>query len=173
MKFNSSKEANDYLLSLPPVEPYIALSAILYSCVKVGRNVTVGEYSVVGKQGFGYSNDGRRIPHIGGVNLHDNVEIGGGCYVDSGKLEDTVIGANTKLDNLVHVAHNCKLGKNNLLCAGVIIGGSVTIGNNCFVGLNATIKDHVNIGNNVIIGCGANVVKDVPDGTTVKGNPAK
>lgn len=173
MQFKSSKEANEYLLSLPPIEPEISFSAIIYPWVKIGRTVSVGPYSVIGKDGFGYSKDGRKIPHMAGVILGDNVEIGANCCIDRGKLDDTTIGANTKLDNLVHIAHNCKIGKSNLICAGVIIGGSVTTGDNCFIGLNATIRDHVKIGNNVIIGCGANVVKDVPDGLTVKGNPAK
>jgi UDP-3-O-[3-hydroxymyristoyl] glucosamine N-acyltransferase len=105
--------------------------------------------------------------------LEDGVEIGSNCTIDRAKLENTVIGAGTKLDNFVHIAHNSQLGKNNIICAGAIIGGSVTTGDNCFIGLNATIKDHVRLGDNVTVGCGANVVKDVQNGETVFGNPAK
>lgn len=171
-RFRSSKEANAYLLMLPNMPREIDRTAILYSWVKKGKYVSVGPYSVIGKDGFGYSK-GRHIPHIGGVILADDVEIGANCCIDRAKLENTVIGAETKLDNLVHVAHNCQIGKRNLLCAGVIIGGSVITGDNCFIGLNATIKDHVKIGNNVTIGCGANVVNNIPDGKTIFGNPAK
>lgn len=171
-RFRSSKEANDYLLSLPDAPLEIDRRAVLYACVRKGKNIGIGPYSVIGKDGFGYLN-GRRIPHIGGVLLGDNVEIGSNCTIDRAKLELTVIGAGTKIDNLVHIAHNCIIGKNNIICAGAILGGSVTTGDNCFIGLNATIKDHVRLGNNVTVGCGANVIRDVPDGQTVVGNPAK
>lgn len=172
-RFKSSREANDYLLTLPDAPREIDRRAVLYKCVKVGENVSIGPYSVIGKDGFGFAGT-RRIPHIGGVILEHDVEIGAGCYIDRAKLENTIIGEGTKLDNAVHIAHNCVIGKRNLLCAGVIIGGSAVTGDNCFIGLNATIKDHVRVGDNVTIGAGAVVVKDVPSGQTVASwNPAK
>lgn len=171
-KFKSAQEANEYLLSLPAAPLEIDSRAVLYSCVKKTKNVGIGPYSVIGRDGFGYK-DGRRIPHIGGVIIEEYVEIGSNSCIDRAKLDNTIIGAHTKIDNLVHVGHNAVIGRGCIIVAGSVIGGSCVLGDNVFVGQNATIKDHVKVGNNVIIGCGANVIKDVPDGQTVVGNPAK
>lgn len=176
-RFSSKEAAHAFLRQQPRERLIIDPSAVIYQqWVDVGKDVSVGPFSVVGKQGFGYEKiSGRweRINHVGRVVLEDNVEIGALCTIDRAKLEKTIIRKGTKTDNLCHIAHNCDIGENCLLCAGVIIGGSCKIGNNTFIGLNATVKDHITIGDNCTIGCGANVVKDVPDGATAKGNPAK
>lgn len=140
-------------------------------------NVTIGFNNVIGKSGFGYARepDGTlvRMPHNGYVILHENVEIGSNTCIDRAVVGSTVIGAGTKIDNLVHIAHGVKIGKNCIIVAGTVIGGSSEIGDNCTIGINASIKNKVKIGNNVTVGMGAVVLKDVPDGVTVVGNPAR
>jgi UDP-3-O-[3-hydroxymyristoyl] glucosamine N-acyltransferase len=84
-----------------------------------------------------------------------------------------VIGEGTKVDALVHIAHNVIVGRNCELTAGTIIGGSTTLGDTCWTGLNSTLKDNIRLGNNVIVASGASVIHDVPDGDIVAGVPAK
>lgn len=127
--------------------------------------------------GFGFVRDEfgtlHRMPHFGCVSIGDDVEIGRNTCIDTGVFGETIIGDGTKIDNLVHIAHNVSIGKNCLIVAGAIIGGSVTIGDNCFIGIGAMIRDGVIIGDDVTIGMGAVVINDVADGLTVVGNPAK
>jgi acetyltransferase-like isoleucine patch superfamily enzyme len=137
----------------------------------------MGFNNVIGGSGFGYERGPDRvplrIPHLGRVVFGDGVELGSCVCIDRGVIGDTVIGDNVKIDNLVHVAHNAQIGKNTLIVAGAVIGGSVVIGEKCFIGMNASIKQKVKIGNNVTVGAGAVVLKDIPDGETWVGNPAR
>jgi len=128
------------------------------------------------EDGFGFVKGSAgwvHFPHYGRVIYGKNVEIGRGTYIDRGSLSNTVIGDGTKIDNLVHVAHNVQIGKRCLIVAGAIIGGSVTIGDDCFIGIGALIKNGVKIGDGATVGMGAVVIKDVPAGATVVGNPAR
>lgn len=140
-------------------------------------SVKIGKNTVIGADGFGYvrQDDGTllKMPHAGNVIIEENVEIGSNTCIDRAVVGSTIIGAGTKIDNLVHIAHGVKIGKNCLIVAGAVIGGSTEIGDNCFIGINASIKNKVKIGNNVTVGMGAVVLKDVPDGVTVVGNPAR
>lgn len=165
---------NAKLTFIKIVEKYFPLTKELN--VVLGKNVIIKYGAVIGYDGFEfYEEEGvlKNFPHRGRVILEDDVQIGCNCCIDRGSLGDTIIGKGTKLDNLVHVAHNVKIGKNCQLTAGVILGGSVEIGDNVFIGLNATIKDNIKIGSNSIIGMGAVVIHDVPEGVTVVGNPAR
>lgn len=137
--------------------------------------VEIGIGSVIGGAGFGYERDFVlvRMPHHGNVVIKAGVRIGANVCIDRAVIGSTVIGEGTKIDNLVHVAHGVKIGKNCLVVAGTIIGGSVEIGDNCFIGMGAKIKNKVTIGNGVTIGAGAVVLKNVPDGETWAGVPAK
>lgn len=180
-KFSSTAEANAYLRRQERESVRIHPKAVIldkYVKFNLGK-IGVGAYSVIGKIGFGFESlDGKtlkRINHVGKVILEDDVEVGALCAIDRSKLPEfpTRIMRGTKFDNCIHVAHNTVIGEYNLICAGVIFGGSITSGVNCFFGLQATIKDHVKIGNNCIIGQGANVIDDVPDGSVVAGNPAR
>ena len=149
----------------------------IYDCAVWGNNCFFKPGAVIGGSGFGWENDENgvpiRRPHIGGVVIGNNVEIGANSTVDRGTFDDTVIADNVKIDNLVHVAHNCDIGKNTCIVAGSVICGSVTIGENCWIGANATIMNQVTIGNNVTVGIGANVVKDVPDNSVIAGMKAQ
>ena len=144
--------------------------------VKLGQNITVKPYAVIGYEGFGFEPDGlgyELFPHIGGVIIEDNVSIGSFTVIDRGKLDDTVIGAGTRLDNRIHIAHGVKLGKNCLVVAQSIIGGSTVIGDRVYISMGAVIRDHITIGEGAFIGMGAVVTKEVEPGVTVVGNPAR
>lgn len=145
--------------------------------VTIGKNCNISHTARIGFDGFGYEpdEDGNLIffPHFGHVVIGDNVDIGGLTCIDRGTINDTVIGDGTKIDNLVHIGHNCQIGKNCSFPPGVVLGGSVIIGDNTFVGMNATIMEHLKIGSNVVIGMGSVVLRDIPDGETWAGSPAR
>lgn len=131
-----------------------------------------GQHVVIGGEGFGFYK-GQRVPHIGGVTIGQDVEIGSGTCIDRGTLGDTIIGDRTKIDNLVHLAHNCVIGKDCMIVAHATICGSVIIEDGVWVGAGATILQKLRIGKGAVIGAGAVVTKDVPAGATVVGNPAR
>jgi acetyltransferase-like isoleucine patch superfamily enzyme len=139
---------------------------------KFGLKAWAHSTAVIGGIGFGFHN-GTRVRHIGHVVLGDDVEVGAHTCIDRGTLGDTIIGDRTKVDNLVHIAHNVRIGTDCLIIAGAVIGGSAVIGNGTTIGIGALVRNGVRIGNNCTIGMGAVVVKDVPDGATVYGNPAR
>lgn len=150
--------------------------SIVQNCV-LSKDCLIQQGVTMGADGFAferYENGSlERFPHIGWVKIGNNVEISANSSVARGSLSDTIIGDGTKLDALVHVAHNVKIGQNCELTAGTIIGGSAVLGNMCWTGLNSMIKDNIKIGNNVIIAASAGVIHDVIDGDIVAGVPAK
>ena len=139
-------------------------------------NVKILDNCVIGKHGFGFfpkQHKNIRYPHIGGVIIEDNCEIGCGATIDRGSMSNTVIGKNTYLDNQIHIAHNVKIGKNTIIAGQVGIAGSSILGENVRIGGQAGISGHLKIGNNVEIGGGSGVIKDIPDNSKVMGYPAK
>ena len=113
------------------------------------------------------------VPQLGRVILQDHVSIGALTCVDRGAWEDTVIGENTKIDNLVQIAHNVRLGRNCVLAGHVGLSGSVTVGDGVMFGGKAGIADHLTIGAGAQIAAGAGVMHDVPAGERWAGSPAK
>lgn len=152
-------------------------AVIVKKCI-IGNNCLIEPGVTIGADGFAYERDKEtleleRFPHIGGVKIGDNVEICANSSIARGSISDTVIGDGTKLDALVHVAHNVIIGRNCELTAGTIIGGSTTVGDTSWMGLNCTLKNKIKIGNKVIVGAGACVIHNVPDEDVVAGVPAK
>jgi UDP-3-O-[3-hydroxymyristoyl] glucosamine N-acyltransferase len=152
-------------------------AVIVQKCI-IGNNCIIEPGVTIGADGFAYERDKKtfeleRFPHIGGVRIGDNVEICANSSIARGSISDTVIGDGTKLDALVHVAHNVIIGRNCELTAGTIIGGSTTVGDTSWMGLNCTLKNKIKIGNKVIVGAGACVIHDVPNEDIVAGVPAK
>jgi UDP-3-O-[3-hydroxymyristoyl] glucosamine N-acyltransferase len=141
-----------------------------------GNNGIIRSGVTIGEDGFAFERnaDGEleRFPHIRGVKLGDNVEVGANTNIQRGSLSDTIIGNGTKIADMVHIGHNTLIGKHCQIAAGTAIGGSTKIGDMCWTGLNSTLRK-VNVGNNVIVGAGALVIRDVPDGDVVAGVPAK
>jgi UDP-3-O-[3-hydroxymyristoyl] glucosamine N-acyltransferase len=144
----------------------------------IGRNCRIQPGVIIGADGFSYERDEHnfeleRFPHIGGVKIGANVEVSTNCSIARGSLSDTIIGDGTKIDALVHIAHNVQIGRNCVLASGTIVGGSTKIDDACWCGLNCTIKHKVRIGTGVTIENGSSVIHDIPDGEVVEGVPAK
>jgi UDP-3-O-[3-hydroxymyristoyl] glucosamine N-acyltransferase len=143
----------------------------------IGNNCTIQSGTTIGEDGFAFerysSGKLEHFPHLGKVIISDNVDIFANCSIARGSMQNTIIGKGTKIDSLVHIAHNVNIGQDCELTAGTIIGGSSNIGNSTWTGLNSTIKDNIYIGNNVIVGAGAMVIKNVEDNDIVAGVPAK
>jgi UDP-3-O-[3-hydroxymyristoyl] glucosamine N-acyltransferase len=144
---------------------------------KIGCNVYIGSGSKIANIGFGFAtaDDGSKVrfPHIGGVIIEDNVEIGANVCVDKGALSDTIIRKGVKIDNLVHIAHNVEIGERSCVVALAIVGGSTKIGNDVWIAPSSSLRDAINIGDATVIGMGAVVTKSVPSGEIWGGNPAR
>ena len=148
----------------------------VYDDVSIGNDVEIHSGAVLGMPGFGYipDQDGDQInfPHIGGVIIQDRVVLGSGTMVVKGALGDTIIGENTKIDNLVHVGHNVKTGRNCLITAHAMMGGSV-YGDNVWIGPNATVMEGLSIGNDASVTMGSMVTRSVEAGQKVTGYMAQ
>jgi len=191
--------------------PEIHPTAIIDSEAKIGKDVTIGAYCVIGKAvigdgcildsnvrvyddtvmgkgcvikagavlggaGFGYERDADgnkfRFPQIGQLIMGDYVEVGANTCIDRGALADTVIGDYTKINNLCHIAHNNKIGRNVTITGCVNVSGSNVIDDDVWIAPNSSIRGWVHIGKGATAGMGAVVVKDIPEGETWVGNPA-
>lgn len=178
----------------------IADQAVLYPQVYVGRNVQIGRGSVIypqvslyedtvigqecvihsstviGADGYGYVTENKvqeKIPQVGRVRIGDRVEIGTNTSIDRATLGETVIGDGTKIDNLVHIAHNVTIGKNCLITGQVGIAGSSRIGDNVIMAARAGTTDHAVVGDGAIITAGAGVGREIKPGEIVGGWPAR
>ncbi len=148
----------------------------LYPRTVIGARVVVHGGARLGADGFGYVfRDGahQKVPHVGRCVVEDDVEIGANTTIDRGSVGDTVIGAGTKIDNLVHVGHNVRIGKRCLLMAQVGLAGSATIEDGVVIAGQAGVGGHVTIGRGARIGGQAGVFGDVPPGATWSGYPAR
>lgn len=161
----------------------VGAGSILYPNVVIYENVSIGERcivnsgTVIGADGFGYERNEKgeleKFPHIGGVTIADDVEIGSNASIDRGSLGDTVIEARARIDNLVHVAHNVHIGEDAAVIALSMLGGSVRIGSGAWIAPGAVLMNQVKVGTDAIVGLGAVVVKNVAAGQTVMGAPAQ
>ena len=141
----------------------------------IGNHVSIAANSAIGGEGFGFvpTRAGRsNISQLGRVVIGNHVDIGNNVAIDRGSLGDTVIGDGSVLDNLIHIAHNVRIGKGCVLAAQIGIAGSTTLGDYVMAGGHAAIKDHVVIGNHVRIAAKSGVIHDIPDGATIGGLPA-
>jgi UDP-3-O-[3-hydroxymyristoyl] glucosamine N-acyltransferase len=141
----------------------------------IGENIYIGNNSSIGQRGFGfYINKDKNINiyHTGKVILQSGVSIGSGCNIDRGSFSDTIIGENTYLDNMCHVAHNVEIGKNCAFAAMTGIAGSAKIGNNVLTGGQVGIAGHIKIGDNVQIAAKSGVFNNLKNNKSVMGNPA-
>jgi UDP-3-O-[3-hydroxymyristoyl] glucosamine N-acyltransferase len=142
---------------------------------RIGKNVIVHAGTVIGSDGFGYVPEkGRhhKIPQTGGIVIEDDTEVGANVTIDRATIGDTVIGRGTKIDNLVQIGHNVKIGANCIIVSQVGISGSVEIGDGVVLAGQVGVRDHVRIGNGTIIGAQSGVGSDVPDGQIYSGSPA-
>lgn len=142
----------------------------------IGNDCILHSNATIGADGFGFRPDPERglvkIPQIGNVVIGNSVEIGANTCIDRGKFSSTIIGDGCKIDDLVQIAHNCKLGRFCIIAGASALAGSTTLGNGVILGGRAGAKDHVTIGDGAIIGAGSIAFKDVPAGKTMLGYPA-
>lgn len=203
-------EVGNHFFVVHPM-PCIHSTAIIDPEAKIGKNVTIGAYCVIGKavigddcvldsnvrvyddtvmgkgcvikagavlggEGFGYERDAYgnkfRFPQIGQLIMGDYVEVGANTCIDRGALADTIIGDYTKINNLCHIAHNNKIGRNVTITGCVNVSGSNVIDDDVWIAPNSSIRGWVHIGKGATAGIGAVVVKDIPEGETWVGNPA-
>jgi acyl-[acyl carrier protein]--UDP-N-acetylglucosamine O-acyltransferase len=154
----------------------IGAGVVIYSNVKIGDNCIIEANSVLGNAGFGVVQEKSQnwmVPHVGGVVIGDNVRVGALTTIDRGTIGNTLVDEFSKIDDRVHIAHNCVIGKRNIICAGASVGGSVNIGNDCWLGLGCNISQKVNIGDSTTVGIGANVFHSTSSKTSLVGYPAK
>ncbi|WP_124641168.1 UDP-3-O-(3-hydroxymyristoyl)glucosamine N-acyltransferase [Amniculibacterium aquaticum] len=149
--------------------------ARIYDYCVLGDNCIIHSNTVIGSDGFGFqpTKDGfQKIPQLGNVVLENDVEIGSNCSIDRGTIGSTVIGRGTKIDNLIQIAHNVKIGKNNVIAAQAGIAGSTVIGDWNQIGGQVGVVGHIKIGNQVKIQAQSGVNNSVKDGDVLYGSPA-
>lgn len=148
----------------------------LYAGTTLGRRVVAHSGVRLGSDGFGFvfaNGVHEKIPHVGRCIVEDDVEIGANTTIDRGSIDDTVIGAGTKIDNLVMIAHNVRVGRLCLIVSQAGIAGSARIGDGCVIGGQVGIQGHAQIGARARLGARAGVLGDVPAGETWSGYPAR
>ena len=153
-------------------------NVVLRSGTVIGKNCVIKSCTVIGEEGYGYSESGEgngwfHVPHFGKVVVGDEVEIGSNCSIDCGTIENTIIGNGTKIDNLVHIAHNAIIGEYVRVVAGTVICGSSHIKDRVYIAPGGIIKNQIKIEENSIIGVGTVVLENVPKGKVLVGMPAR
>ena len=141
---------------------------------RIGRNCVIHASAVIGADGFGFTTkDGvhTKVPQVGNVVIEDDVEIGAHVGIDRAAMGSTVIGKGTKIDNLVHIGHNCKIGANCLIVAQTGISGSTTVGHNVTFGGQVGTVGHIKIGSNSTFAARSGISKSMPEGVTCAGFP--
>lgn len=149
---------------------------VVYSKCKLGKHVILHAGAVIGADGFGYKPSPQglmKFPHIGTVEIGDDVEVGANSTIDRAKTGATVIGTGTKIDNLVHIAHNVKVGAHCVIVAQSGVAGSVEIGDSVALAAQSGVKDHVHIAGGAKIAARAGVIGDIEKGVVVSGFPAR
>lgn len=150
-------------------------NVVVYDGSIIGQRCVVHGNCVIGSDGYGFAtNRGKhhKIPQVGIVRIEDDVEIGAGTTIDRAAFGETVIGEGTKIDNLVQIGHNVKIGRHCLIVSQVGIAGSTELGDYVAVGGQSGLSGHLKIGNRVQIGGGSAIVENTPDGAKVMGYPA-
>ena len=169
---NVTIEANAVIGDGTIIYPQVS---IYYAC-RIGKRCIVHSGVVIGADGYGFATDDQgvhhKIPQVGIVRIEDDVEIGAGTTIDRAALGETVIGEGTKIDNLVQIGHNVRIGKRCLLVSQVGIAGSTTLGDFVQVGGQSGFAGHLKIGHRVRVYSKSAVFEDVPDGVWVRGIPA-
>ncbi len=158
----------------------IGKNCIIYPKVTIREECVLKDYvilqpgAVIGSDGFGYVfiNKHEKIPQIGKVILQDDVEIGANTTIDRAKMNETVIGANTKIDNLVQIGHNVKIGMSSILVSQVGVAGSAEIGNGVIIAGQAGVSGHLKVGDRTVIGPQAGIISKIEPGSKVMGSPA-
>jgi UDP-3-O-[3-hydroxymyristoyl] glucosamine N-acyltransferase len=150
-------------------------NVVIYAKCQIGNRVTIHAGTAIGSDGYGYVFDEgqhRKMLQVGNVIIHDDVEIGANAAIDRGALGATIIGQGTKIDNLVHIAHNVVIGRQCLIMGQVGFAGSTRLGDYVVIASQSGIAGHLKLGNQSTVGAKSGVMRDIPDGATVLGYPA-
>ena len=150
-------------------------NVVIYAKCQLGHRVSIHAGTVIGSDGYGYVFDEgrhRKMLQVGNVVIGDDVEIGANTAIDRGALGATVIGRGTKIDNLVHIAHNVVIGRNCLVMGQVGFAGSTRLGDYCVIASQSGIAGHLKLGHQATVGAKSGVMRDIPDKGTVLGIPA-
>lgn len=152
-------------------------NVVIIGRTRIGRDCVIKSNAVIGEEGFGFEYNEYGVPdhfpHIGSIEIGDNVWIGACSTVERATIDKTIIKSNVKIDDLVQVGHNTTIGRSTLIMAGSIICGGAMIGQNCWIAPNTSVKEKVKVSDNAYVGLGAVVINDIPTNTVVVGNPAK
>lgn len=155
----------------------IGANCVLLEGTTLGDETSIGPNTTIGHVGFGYAreDDGTPVlvPHSGGVDIGSRVDIGANTCIDRGTLDDTVIEDDVKIDNLVHIAHNCRIERAAFVIATAILCGGVRVGPRAWIAPNVSIREQLSIGADATVGLASTVTRNVPDGATVVGAPAR
>jgi UDP-3-O-[3-hydroxymyristoyl] glucosamine N-acyltransferase len=150
--------------------------AVIYDGCVLGNRVIVHANAVIGADGFGYRpTDGRhvKLPQFGNVEIADDVEIGAGTTIDRATYGSTTVGPGTKIDNLVQIGHNCRIGRHNLIVSQVGIAGSCTTGDYVVIAGQVGVADHVHIGNGAVLGARSGIHRDIGANERILGAPGR
>lgn len=152
----------------------IYANVVINDGTEIGKRVIIHGGAILGSDGYGFVWDGKKhlkIPQVGRVVIGDDVEIGANTTIDRATLGKTEIKRGTKIDNLVHIAHNCTVGEDSIIIAQTGLAGSVDVGRNVIISGQVAVTDHVKVGDGAMIGGKSGVTKDVPAGEKVTGYP--
>ncbi|MCD2449226.1 UDP-3-O-(3-hydroxymyristoyl)glucosamine N-acyltransferase [Methylicorpusculum oleiharenae] len=151
-------------------------NVVIYDHSQIGDDVLIHAGSIIGADGFGYKQQNEKhikVPHIGNIIIENRVEIGANTCIDRGTFGSTVIGAGTKIDNLVQIGHNNAIGENVIICGQSGISGSCIIENNAILAGSTGVADHVRIGHHAVVMARSGISGNVEPATQVWGSPAK
>src|SRR5262249_24221694 len=152
-------------------------NVVISDRTRIGHGCFVKSGAVIGETGFGFCLDEQgvplQMPHFGAVVIGDGVSIGANTTIEGGIFDDTILCDNVKVDDLVQVGHNAYIATGVRIAAGTVLCGAVRVEEGTWIAPNVTVLERVQIGKRAFVGIAANVLKNVPDGTVVVGNPAK
>lgn len=152
-------------------------NVVLCSGTKIGKRVIIHPGTVIGGDGFGFEKDSQgkhfKVPQVGGVVIEDDVELGSNVTIDCATTGQTIIGAGTKIDNLVQIGHNVEIGKDNIMVAMTGIAGSTKVGDRVTIAGQAGINGHITIGDDTVVFARGMVISSLPANSVVSGQPAR